>query len=80
MDEKKKFLEAIKMPENAFDKMPSDAWFLSRGFPPDKVKLAFKCVEAPITFKEWTAITISSKDFFKLVAMIPELAKDMTKK
>lgn len=81
MDEnKKQFLEAMKVPEDAFDKLPSDALFLSRGFPPHKVKLAFKCVEAPITFGAWTAITLSASDFFKLAAMIPELAKDMTKK
>lgn len=81
MDEKKKqFVEAMKVPEDTFDKLPSDAWFLSRGFPPDKVRLAFKCVEAPITFGDWTVVTLSAKDFFKLAAMIPELAKDMTKK
>jgi hypothetical protein len=81
MDEnKKQFLEAMKVPEDTFDKLPSDAWFLSRGFPPHKVRLAFKCVEAPITFGAWTAITLSASDFFKLAAMIPELAKDMTKK
>ena len=81
MDEKKKqFLGAMKVPEETFDRLPSDAWFLSRGFPPDKVRLAFKCVEAPITFGDWTAIALSAKDFFKLAAMIPELAKDMTKK
>ena len=81
MDEKKKqFLGAMKVPEDTFDRLPSDAWFLSRGFPPDKVRLAFRCVEAPITFGDWTAISLSAKDFFKLAAMIPELAKDMMKK
>jgi len=81
MDEQKKqFLEVMKIPEDLFDRMPSDSWFLSKGFPPDKVRLAFKCIELPISFGEWTAITLSAKDFFKLAAMIPELAKDMTKK
>ncbi len=81
MDEnKKQFLEAMKMSENTFDQLPSDAWFLSRGFPPEKVRLTFKCVEAPVTFGDWTAITLSANDFFKLATMIPKLAEDMKKK
>lgn len=81
MDEnKRQFLEAMKVPEDTFDQLPADAWFLSRGFPPEKVRLALKCVEVPITFGDWTAITLSANDFFKLAAMIPKLAEDMTKK
>lgn len=79
-ENKKQFLDAMKMPEDTFDRLPSDAWFLSRGFPPTKVRLAFKCLEAPISVGDWTAITLSAENFFKLASMIPALAKDMTKK
>ena len=80
MDAKRQFLEAMGVPEEALDSMPSEAWFLSKGFPPDKVRLAFRCVEAPVTYGNWTAVTLSAQDFFKLAAMLPKLAEDMTTK
>ena len=68
------------MPEEMFDKLPSDMWFLSRGFLPDKVRLALKSIEAPIIFKDWVVIALPPQYFFNLAAIITEQAKNLSKK
>jgi len=76
-DKKKQFLEAMQITEEFFDSMPFDTWFMGRGLSPEKARLAFKCVEAPINFGDWTAITLSKEAFLKVAVTIPELAKQV---
>ncbi len=72
------FLRAIGAMKRDIGELPD---FMVKGEPPDKIRLVFKSkIEPPITFGDWTVITVSPKDFGTLSQMYPGIMADYRKK